>query len=303
MKSLIRVQNITKTFGEKVALKDVSLEVTRGEILGIIGHNGAGKTTLINCIVDLYRPDMGSIEYLFDKKSMYDHIGVQMQHSYFEDNSKVKDICKLYKDLTDSEVDLDDLLRDFGLEHERDTYINKLSGGNRQRLAILLTLIHEPDIIFLDELTTGLDPLARRMVWEKILETNREREITIVLTSHFLEEIEYLADRIIILNRGEVKYSGTVTDAIDTYSDGEKIIEFQLQDKRAAFKLWKYEAAELTDDRYQIRTGDEEKVLRDLLETVGIKNLTLKSPTLEDSFLRIAGYSLNEKGEIYYEKV
>ncbi|TAH59819.1 MAG: ABC transporter ATP-binding protein [Gottschalkiaceae bacterium] len=302
MKELIKVNNLTKKFGDKVALKDISFEVQPGEILGIVGHNGAGKTTLVNCMVDIYKGDQGSIEYLFDKKSMYDHIGVQMQHSYFEDNAKVIDICKLYKDLTDSDVDLKALLKDFGLENEEKTDVNKLSGGNRQRLAILLTLIHQPDVIFLDELTTGLDPLARRRVWEKIKEINKEKEVTVVLTSHFLEEIEYLADRIIILNQGEIKYLGTVTNAIDTYSDGQKVIEFQLKDNRASFKLLKYNAVELTDDRYQIKTKEEEKVLIDLLSNVGIKNLVLKSPTLEDVFLKIAGYSLDKEGKVCYEE-
>lgn len=302
MKELIKVNNLTKKFGDKVALKDISFEVQPGEILGIVGHNGAGKTTLVNCMVDIYKGDQGSIEYLFDKKSMYDHIGVQMQHSYFEDNAKVIDICKLYKDLTNSDVDLKALLKDFGLENEEKTDVNKLSGGNRQRLAILLTLIHQPDVIFLDELTTGLDPLARRRVWEKIKEINKEKEVTVVLTSHFLEEIEYLADRIIILNQGEIKYLGTVTNAIDTYSDGQKVIEFQLKDNRASFKLLKYNAVELTDDRYQIKTKEEEKVLIDLLSNVGIKNLVLKSPTLEDVFLKIAGYSLDKEGKVCYEE-
>lgn len=302
MKELIKVNNLTKKFGDKVALKDISFEVQPGEILGIVGHNGAGKTTLVNCMVDIYKGDQGSIEYLFDKKSMYDHIGVQMQHSYFEDNAKVIDICKLYKDLTDSDVDLKALLKDFGLENEEKTDVNKLSGGNRQRLAILLTLIHQPDVIFLDELTTGLDPLARRRVWEKIKEINKEKEVTVVLTSHFLEEIEYLADRIIILNQGEIKYLGTVANAIDTYSDGQKVIEFQLKDNRASFKLLKYNAVELTDDRYQIKTKEEEKVLIDLLSNVGIKNLVLKSPTLEDVFLKIAGYSLDKEGKVCYEE-
>ncbi|SDY74577.1 ABC-2 type transport system ATP-binding protein [Proteiniborus ethanoligenes] len=302
MKELIKVNNLTKKFGDKVALKDISFEVQPGEILGIVGHNGAGKTTLVNCMVDIYKGDQGSIEYLFDKKSMYDHIGVQMQHSYFEDNAKVIDICKLYKDLTNSDVDLKALLKDFGLENEEKTDVNKLSGGNRQRLAILLTLIHQPDVIFLDELTTGLDPLARRRVWEKIKEINKEKEVTVVLTSHFLEEIEYLADRIIILNQGEIKYLGTVTNAIDTYSDGQKVIEFQLKDNRASFKLLKYNTVELTDDRYQIKTKEEEKVLIDLLSNVGIKNLVLKSPTLEDVFLKIAGYSLDKEGKVCYEE-
>lgn len=302
MKSIIKVNNISKTFGKKKALKNISFDVDCGEIIGIVGHNGAGKTTLINCIVDIYKQDKGSIEYLFDKKALQDHIGVQMQHSHFENKAKVMDICKLYKDITGSDEDINELLKDFDLYKERKTYIKHLSGGNKQRLAVLLALIHHPDVIFLDELTTGLDPVARRVTWNILKKINKNKDITIILTSHYLDEIEYLANRILILNEGEMAYLGTVTDAIDKYSHGEKIIEFQLKDSNGKFKLFKYNPKELPDGRYQIQTDDDESVLKYLLEHVGIKNLAVKSPSLEDVFLEVAGYKLDEKGDIINEK-
>lgn len=298
---VITVKGLKKTFKDKVALNNISFDVKMGEILGIVGHNGAGKSTLINTMVDIYKPDEGEVIYLFDRKSMYDHIGVQMQKNYFEGNAKVIDICNLYKKLTKSDINLDEMLEGFGLIKEKDTYIKKLSGGNVQRLSILLTLINQPEVVFLDELTTGLDPMARRKIWEVLREINRKNNVTIIITSHFLDEIEYLADRIMILNKGEMVYLGGVAKAIDQYSQGEKVIEFQIKDPRANFKLDKYGAISLNDDRYQIHTKDDEKVLVELITKIGIRNLVVKSPTLEDVFLKIAGYKLDKEGRIINE--
>lgn len=299
--SVITVKGLKKTFKDKAALNNISFDVKMGEVLGIVGHNGAGKSTLINTMVDIYKPDEGEVEFLFDRKTMYDHIGVQMQKHYFEGNAKVIDICNLYKKLTKSDIDLDEMLEGFGLREDKDTYIKKLSGGTVQRLSILLTLINQPEIVFLDELTTGLDPVARRKIWELLKEINKKNNVTIIITSHFLDEIENLADRIMILDKGEMVYLGGVTAAIDQYSKGEKIIEFQIKDPKASFKLDKYGAIPLSDERYQIYTKDDEKVLVELITKVGIKSLVVKSPTLEDVFLKIAGYKLDKEGRIINE--
>ena len=299
--SLITVKGIKKTFKDKVALNNISFDVQRGEVLGIVGHNGAGKSTLINTMVDVYKPDQGEVEFQFDKKSMYDHIGVQMQKNYLEGNAKVIDICNLYRKLTKSEINLDEMLEWFDLRQEKNTYIKHLSGGTVQRLSILLTLINQPEIVFLDELTTGLDPIARRRIWELLKEINKKNNVTIILTSHFLDEIEYLADRIMILDKGEMVYLGGVTSAIDQHAQGEKIIEFQIKDPLASFKLDKYGAISLSDERYQIYTKEDEKVLVELITEVGVKNLVVKSPTFEDVFLKIAGYKLDKEGRIVNE--
>lgn len=299
--SLITVKGIKKTFKDKVALNNISFDVKMGEVLGIVGHNGAGKSTLINTMVDVYKPDQGQIEFLFDRKTMFDHIGVQMQKQYLEGNAKVIEICNLYMKLTKSKVNLDEMLDWFDLKKEKNTLIKRLSGGTVQRLSILLTLINQPEVVFLDELTTGLDPIARRRIWELLKEINKKKNVTIILTSHFLDEIEYLADRIMILDKGEMVYLGGVTTAIDQHSQGEKIIEFQIKDPLASFKLDKYDAITLSDDRYQIYTKEDEKVLVELITEVGIKNLVVKSPTFEDVFLKIAGYKLDKEGRIVNE--
>ncbi|TCT15396.1 ABC-2 type transport system ATP-binding protein [Natranaerovirga pectinivora] len=301
IKEMIKVRGLTKRFKDKVALDNISFDVNMGEIIGIVGHNGAGKSTLINSMVDIYKPDAGAVEFVFDHKSLYDHIGVQMQKSFYESKAKVIDLCKLYKKLTNSDVDIDLMLEEYELIEEKNNYVKFLSGGKAQRLSILLTLIHQPEVVFLDELTSGLDPVARRKVWEVLKEINQKKNVTIILTSHFLDEIEYLADRIIILDKGKMAYMGGVSAAIEQYSNGEKIIEFQIKDDKASFKLMKYNAITLTDGRYQIRTREEEKVLTELINEVGINNLVVKSPTLEDVFLRIAGYKLDEEGRIVHE--
>ncbi|ACB85143.1 ABC transporter ATP-binding protein [Natranaerobius thermophilus] len=298
MNELINVNQISKNFNDKEALKNINLTVNRGEIIGIVGHNGAGKTTLVNCMTGIYEPDKGTIDYIFDYKSLYDHIGVQMQEQYYEWKSKVFEVCQLYKQITRSDINLEEMLEEFELTSEANNYINQLSGGNRQKLAILLTLINQPEIIFLDELTTGLDPVAKRKVWDLLKDINETKEVTIILTSHNLDEVEYLADRIMILYKGEVVYLGGMTSAVEEYSEGEKIIEFQIKNELASFKLMKYNAETLTDGRYQIRTKNDEQVLKELIDDVGIKNVVVKSPGLEDVFLKIAGYRLDKEGRI-----
>lgn len=300
MNTLLKVKNLSKHYQNKEALKNISFDVKRGEIIGIIGHNGAGKTTLINTLVGIHKQSSGTYEYIFDHKTLYDHIGVQMQSSFYEPHVKVKDICMLYKKLRKSQVDVDGLLKEFDLLKEKNNYVARLSGGNKQRLSILLTLLHQPEIIFLDELTTGLDPMARRMVWEILKDINQNKETTIVLTSHFLDEIEYLADRVMILNQGEMVYYGGVSQAIEDHCQGQKDIFFSLKEPLAAFKIEKYKPSLLPGARYKISTKEDTEVLLDLIQNIGIDQLEVKSPSLEDVFLKQVGYTLDEKGGIVH---
>ena len=163
-------------------------------------------------------------------------------------------------------------------------------------LSILLALIHEPEIIFLDELTTGLDPLNRRKVWDLLKKINKDKEVSILLTSHSMEEIEYLADRILILHEGEKIFLGGVNEAVRRYSEGEKNIEFTLKDPLQEFKLMKYDGQKLKERRYCIRTRDEEEVITYLYREVGVEALKVENLTLEDVFLKVAGYTLDERG-------
>lgn len=293
---MIKVNGLCKTFGSKKALNEISFEVNEGDIIGIIGHNGAGKSTLINCMIDIVKPDLGHVSFGFESKDIYKNIGVQMQQNHFEDRAKVIDVCNLYKKITGSHVYVDELLSDFDLLKEKETFIKTLSGGTKQRLSVLLTMINHPKIIFLDELTTGLDPAARRSVWEILKRINKKYNITILLTSHFLDEIEYLSDKIIILNKGNLIYHGTVSDIIEQHTQNEKLIMFKLKDGKSEALLSKYNYSIGDSNNYTIRTSNGEEMLKHLLIDVGIEDLVVKEPNFEDVFLNMLGYKLNKDG-------
>lgn len=210
---LLQVSGLKKTYGNKVAVNNLNLNVCYGEIVGLLGHNGAGKTTSIECILGTRKRDSGIIEILGfspdkNRKKLFEHIGVQMQENHYQDKIKVKEICETTAVLYSKPMDYIELLKEFSLIEKLNSYVADLSGGQRQKLSVLLALIPDPELIFLDELTTGLDPKARRDIW-KYLEAQKQHGKGILLTSHYMDEVQHLCDRIIILKNGEMIVSGT----------------------------------------------------------------------------------------------
>lgn len=219
MENIIEVRNLTKSYQGKVAVKDFNLTVRKGEIFGLLGHNGAGKSTTIECILGVRRRDSGEVRVLgmepaSNRKKLFERVGVQFQQSCYQDKIKVWEICEetacLYKDVQDYE----ELLDHFELKQVRNQYLSTLSGGEKQKLSIILSLIPNPEVIFLDELTTGLDTVARRNVW-KHLENLKRKGLTILLTSHYMDEVEALCDRVIVLKEGNVIAAGTVKELVE----------------------------------------------------------------------------------------
>lgn len=214
----IKVENLKKTYGNIVVLNDVNISVKSGEVFGLLGSNGAGKSTVIECILGTRKPDKGVVSILGmspfkDRKKLFENVGVQFQESNYQDNILVSELCEeiqcLYKDTADYKV----LLEQFGLLEKIKRPVSELSGGQKQRLFIVLALIPNPKVVFLDELTTGLDTKARRDVW-KCLAQLKEKGLTIFLTSHFMDEVEALCDKIMILKKGNVVFAGTIKEAI-----------------------------------------------------------------------------------------
>ena len=206
--SVIAINNLRKTYGEKVAVEDVSFTVEEGEIFGILGPNGAGKTTTVECMVGLTKADGGTVEVLGldptrQQQALTKYVGVQLQEASLPDKMTVAEAMELYSSFYEDPADTDELLRDLGIEDSAKTRFVKLSGGQKQRLSIALALIGQPRIAVLDELTTGLDPVARRETWS-LIERMRDRGVTIVLVTHFMEEAEHLCDRIAIIDAGRV---------------------------------------------------------------------------------------------------
>jgi ABC-2 type transport system ATP-binding protein len=205
---IIDVAHLHKAYGTTIAVDDVSFAVNAGEIFGILGRNGAGKTTTVECITGLRPPDRGSISVLGmdprrDGRELHERVGVQLQHAALPDRIRVGEAVELYASFYREPADGRELLSALGLEQARDHYFGKLSGGQKQRLSIVLALIGQPEIAVLDELTTGLDPEARRDTW-RLIEGVRDRGVTIVLVTHLMQEAERLCDRVALIDRGRV---------------------------------------------------------------------------------------------------
>lgn len=218
MQTAIQVSHLAKSYGTQNIIKNLSLTVTKGDVYGLLGANGAGKSTAIECILGTKKADRGEISILGmnpykDRKKLFEQVGVQFQEANYPDKIRVKELCEETACLYHSPADYNKLLEQFGLAEKRNVLVSELSGGQKQRLFIILALLPNPQVIFLDELTTGLDTKARRSVW-KNLQKLKSKGLTIVLTSHFMDEIEELCDRIGILRDGEFVFCGTVAEAV-----------------------------------------------------------------------------------------
>ncbi|TDD45973.1 ABC transporter ATP-binding protein [Nonomuraea terrae] len=206
--TVIDVTDLRKGYAGRTVLDGVSFSVEAGEIFGILGPNGAGKTTTVECVEGLRRPDGGSVRVLgldpfTDGRALREQVGVQLQHTQLPENIKVWEALDLYASFYARPRDWRGLLEEWGLADKRDARFGKLSGGQRQRLFIALALVGDPRVAFLDELTTGLDPQARRVTWE-LVKRIRDNGVTVVLVSHFMDEVEELCDRVAVLDQGRV---------------------------------------------------------------------------------------------------
>lgn len=219
MNTIIAVNGLKKQYGNKVAVDSLSFQVKKGEVFGLLGHNGAGKSTTINCILGLKVFEEGSAIVLGMKaaesrKELFERVGVQLQQACYQDRIKVEELCEETAALYKAPADYHELLEEFSLSEFKKQYVSTLSGGEKQKLSVLLALIPKPEVIFLDELTTGLDTAARREVWKKLREF-KEKGVTILLTSHYMDEVEALCDRICIMQKGREIVSGTVKEVIE----------------------------------------------------------------------------------------
>lgn len=219
--SVIQVSHLVKRYSSKVAVKDLSFTVQQGEIFGILGPNGAGKTSTVECIGGLLRPDRGKVS-LWGKDPCRDHkevkqrLGIQLQQAMLPERLKVWEALDLYASFYNRAEDWHSLLEVLHLAHKRNNYFGSLSGGEKQRLFVALALVHDPELLLLDELTTGLDPEARRDIWS-LIQNLTERGKTIVLTTHFMEEAEYLCDRIAFLQQGHLTALGTPEELLANF--------------------------------------------------------------------------------------
>ena len=223
----VSVRSLAKSFSGRRVVDDLSLDVRTGEVFALLGHNGAGKSTTIDLILSLKTPDGGTAKILGmdaakDRKQVFERVGVQLQHTQYQSSITVEEACVEYASLYAAPADYPRLLEQFGLGTLRKSFVSKLSGGERQKLSVVLALIGNPEIVFLDELTTGLDVVARREVW-RTLKQLKERGLTIFLTTHYMEEAEALCDRVCIIKSGKKVAEGAIDEVIA--SSGQKNLE------------------------------------------------------------------------------
>jgi ABC-2 type transport system ATP-binding protein len=280
---------------DKNAVTGVSFSIEENSIVSIVGHNGAGKSTLIQAIMQNLNY-AGSITYGFDKNELYKYIRVQTQTSTFEKNAKVKDIIQLYIELLDSQETVDELLQSVQMLPFKNAYLEKLSGGEKQKIAVLLAMIGNPKLIILDELTTGLDVMSRRMIWDLLNKIRKEKGVSILLTSHFLDEVEYLSDYVIVMEQGTIKLQGTIRDIIDNAFAKQKLATC-LVDSSFRFPNLKYAYKQQSNKLMIEYKEDHEKDVFDNLKICGGYDIQLQQRTFEDAFLKMIGYELYEKGE------
>ena len=298
MRNVVVVEDLVKHYGKIKAVDGVSFSVYENEIFGMVGPNGAGKTTTIECIEGLKKQDAGVIEVLglnpsTNREKIYEHIGVQLQETNYQDRIKVYEICELFTSLYKEPLNYSELLKRFDLYEFENHYVMKLSGGQKQKLSIILALISNPKIIFLDELTTGLDPKARRDMWQIVKELRSEGR-TIFLTTHYMEEAEELCDRVAIVDDGRIIALDTPEGLIEK-SGIENTITFET-------KNIDIEALKRVDGVHQITfingevkiLGLGDDLLKDVVDflysnRIYFKNLRTKQPNLEDTFLKFTG--------------
>jgi ABC-2 type transport system ATP-binding protein len=302
---VIQVSGIHKRYGRLVAVDDVSFDVHREEIFGLIGPNGAGKTTTMECVEGLRRPDRGSISVLSldpirDVYRLQDRIGVQLQEAQLQKRIKVWEAIDLWASLYRKPVaHRDRLLEQLGLADKRDAWFMTLSGGQKQRLFIALALINDPEVVFLDELTTGLDPQARRAIWD-LVRGIRARGKTVFLTTHLMEEAERLCDRVAIIDHGRIVDIDTPSGLIARHCP-ERTVLLSTDDAGAEERFRALQGVRdvsLVDGRLTIRgrgDGLVTQVIQCLAEhRIRVTDFRTVLPTLEDVFLGLTGHSIRD---------
>lgn len=303
-RAVISVSLLKKHYGTLAAVDGVSLEVFEGEIFGLIGPNGAGKTTTMECIEGLRKPDAGTVRVLGmdpqrDAASLRQRIGVQHQEAHLQKRIKVWEAIDLWSSLYRQAVDADDLLLRLGLENKRNAWFMALSGGQKQRLFVALALIHDPEVVFLDELTTGLDPQARRAIWELILGI-KERGKTVFLTTHLMEEAERLCDRVGIIEHGRLIEIGRPAELVARHCPEQRVV-FSSDNTDVVERLTDVESIRsvTSDGMTHTLHGTGTDFVTDVIHVIARKNIHVQGfrtelPTLEDVFLKLTGHGIRD---------
>jgi ABC-2 type transport system ATP-binding protein len=304
-RTAVEIAHLRKTYGALVAVDDVSLSVGEGEIFGILGPNGAGKTTTVECAVGLRTPDSGTIRLLgldpkTDRDEVREIVGVQLQTSAMPDKLRVSEILDMYRSFYRQPADVSDLVEVLGLAGKHNDYYRSLSGGQRQRLSVALALIGQPKIAVLDEMTTGLDPAARRDAWE-LIERVADRGVTILLVTHFMEEAERLCDRVALIDGGRIIALDTPARLADKARGGKSVrfLPSAAFDDELLTKLPEVTRVEHNAQHVLVTgTGDlvNAVILALAAAQVTARDVQLDSSNLEDAFVKLTARRASKEG-------
>lgn len=297
MKTVIKVKNVQKTYDKRVILKQVDLEIKKGEIVALLGRNGAGKSTLLNVLLQLVSKDQGEIEILGEKRLKTEAIGVMLQNELTLERTTVKEILELWRSYYPKSKSYAELLTIADLEEKQETFIAKLSGGQRRSLQFALCLAGDPEVIFLDEPTVGMDIQSRMRMWDMLLKIRDHFGTTIFLTTHYLEEADQLSDTICIMKDGKDVIQGTPLQLRSLIHQDSLQIQFLTQNEvqeclplfqqlfvgRSVFARNKSIIVNIQNSH-----SDMEKAMSFLLENhIPCQSIQIIQPTLEDVFLRL----------------
>ena len=303
MNKIIEVEHLRKVYGHTVAVEDISFEVAEGEIFGLLGPNGAGKTTTVECLQGLRRPDAGRLRVLdldpqSEGKALRRLIGSQLQDSALPDRMRVWEALDLFSSFMPKSPDWRIIMEQWGLTEKRKSSFSRLSGGQRQRLFVALALVNNPKVVFLDEMTSGLDPAARHTAWD-LIRAIRDRGTTVVMVTHFMDEAERLCDRLGIVDAGRLTALDTPQGLIATYAGQVRVI-FSTDHAELSWLQNVPNVSRVSRHGQRVEVEGSGPVLarvaaalveRGILPT----DLRLEQPSLEDVFLSITGHTIQDQ--------
>ena len=293
---IINVSGLSKDYGSLRAVDNVSFAVSEGSIFGLLGPNGAGKTTTMECMIGLKKRTAGQITVLGldperHRQKLFNDVGVQLQETVYQSSAKVYELCELFASMYTKPLDYHSLLERFDLTEKAKRSVGSLSGGQRPKLAIVLALISNPKIVFLDELTTGLDPGSRREIWSYIKQLQNEGR-TIVMTTHYMEEASFLCDQICLISQGAIVAAGTVDEVI-AEAQIDLVIAFETDsDVRLLLSALPHSGQIVQQDSLVHVYTHSEQTLTDLVlalheAQVAYRKITITYPQLEEAFLKL----------------
>jgi ABC-2 type transport system ATP-binding protein len=303
----IEVRGLMKRYADVVAVNGVDLEIRSGECFGLLGPNGAGKTTTIEILEGLTRPDAGDVRVLGERwtggpdRALRERLGIQLQETKLQEKVSVLETLELFRSFYSRGPTPDEVIKRVALEEKRNAWVVKLSGGQRQRLSLACALVNDPEILFLDEPTTGLDPQSRRQLWD-LIESFREHGGTTLLTTHYMDEAERLCDRVAIMDHGRVIALGTPAELIASLG-AENVVEFSIEgalEFAGVERLPSVRQARREAAGFALIVGEPHVAIPELLaelarQRVTLQRLTTHHATLEDVFVSMTGRTLRDE--------